>query len=68
MSPISTKFVFSPHCIAVGMFEGPDPGTEEMELKIQDLELHLEQLKTAEEYTSFGCDHEEEIAQLQVSA
>jgi hypothetical protein len=41
---------------------------EEMELKIQDLELHLEQLKTAEKPSmSFICDHEEEIAQPQVS-
>jgi len=42
---------------------------EEMELKIKDLELQLEQLKTAEKPSmSFSCDHEEEIAQLQVSA
>ena len=40
---------------------------EEMESKIKDLELQLEQLKTAEKPSmSFSCDHEEEIAQLQV--
>jgi hypothetical protein len=39
--PTSTKFLFSPHCIAVGMFEGPVPGTERRDLESRSLIFYL---------------------------